>query len=148
MDAESSRMVEWTNANPAPIDLVLQARVEEYDPESGRLRQACVVPRQWANPLGDVAGGSLCQLLDASASKAGSLASRFELAMITLDLRAEFHRPVKPGPVTAVGEVVKLGRSTAFLAAEVFGPDGNLALSGRLTAKVVALPPGFGPFAE
>lgn len=89
----------------------------------------------WRNEIvgspttGAVHGGILGCLVDACAGFAIIAATGESLA--TIDMRVDYHRPAAPGPLTAHGEIVKLGRTTGTADCRIFDERQELVASGR-----------------
>ncbi|MBB4631097.1 hotdog fold thioesterase [Sphingosinicella soli] len=83
-----------------------------------------------SNPMvGSAHGGVLAALID--------LTGLYTLLMLgiqakaTADLRVDYHRPATTGPLTARGQVVKIGRQICVAETRILGPDDKLLASGR-----------------
>jgi uncharacterized domain 1 len=74
-------------------------------------------------------GGVLASLVDLTADFA--IAARIGRGAPTVDLRVDYHRTAMPGKLTAVGKVIKLGRTLATAEAQVLDEQGKLVASGR-----------------
>ncbi len=61
--------------------------------------------------------------------------SNFSIFIPTLELKVSFLRAGYPGPMVATGEVVRLGKSVAFLEGSLLDGDGNLLLRASATAR-------------
>jgi uncharacterized protein (TIGR00369 family) len=108
------------------------------DPEAGTIEIAFHPGRAFLNPHGTVQGGFVAAMLDDTMGPA--LVSKTDGAFIpfSLDMNVSFVRPVKPGRVIGRGRVVHLGKSLAFLEAELFDEAGILLARATSTARVVA----------
>lgn len=74
-------------------------------------------------------GGILAAFVDLAADYA--IAARLGRGVPTVDLRTDFHKAARPGPLTAHARVVKLGRTLATAEASIFDGAGALVASGR-----------------
>ena len=83
-----------------------------------------------SNPMiGSAHGGILASLVDLTGLYtllAGGVAAR-----ATVDLHVDYHRPATSGPLTAHGQIVKIGRQISVAETLVLEPDGKLVASGR-----------------
>jgi uncharacterized protein (TIGR00369 family) len=83
-----------------------------------------------SNPMiGSAHGGVLASLVDLTGLYtliAGGAAAR-----TTADLHVDYHRPATSGPLTAHGQIVKIGRQISVAETQILGPDGKLVASGR-----------------
>jgi len=84
---------------------------------------------QHHNPMGIVHGGVLCDLADAAMGVAMAAALEEGEAFSTVELQMNYFRAVTEGRLTALGRLVRRGRTTAYLESEI--TDGE----GRLVAK-------------
>lgn len=83
---------------------------------------------------GTTHGGVLAAIIDATASY--TVASAIGRIGPTLDLRVDYHKGAKPGPLTALGRLVKAGRSIVTVDVSLQDADGNLLASGRMVSFV------------
>jgi uncharacterized protein (TIGR00369 family) len=54
-------------------------------------------------------------------------------SFLTADLRVEFMRSARPGPLLAEGRVVQRNRRVAFCSADLFDQERNLLATSRCT---------------
>lgn len=94
---------------------------------------------EFTNPMGNVQGGILTAMLDEAMSVAGLIASGMTAAMPTLEMKASFLRPAPPGVFVAIGQVVKLGKTIAFLEGELFDGAERLIAKASATAMPFAI---------
>ena len=126
------RFEEATNRPPGSETLgfrlvrVEQARLEVEAAFEGR--------REFCNPMGVIQGGFLTAMLDDAMSVAGLVASGMTHVMPTLEMKTSFLRPAPPGPLFAVGRVLKWGRTIAFTEGELFDGDRRLLAKASATA--------------
>jgi uncharacterized protein (TIGR00369 family) len=82
-------------------------------------------------------GGMVTTILDSAMGQAcWSVLSQDEV-FLTADLRVEFYRTTRPGPLTARGTVLKRTSRLAFCAAELFDAEDRLLASSRCTQAVL-----------
>jgi len=86
------------------------------------------------NPMGHVQGGYVCAMLDECMSVAGLITSGMTCVVPTLEMKTSFLRPALPGPLRAVGWVVKWGRTICFSEGELYDPEGRLLAKASATA--------------
>ncbi|MCP2331632.1 MULTISPECIES: PaaI family thioesterase [Actinoalloteichus] len=88
-------------------------------------------PEWVADPdAGYTHGGILATIVDLTADWA--LVSRLGRGVPTVDMRVDYHRAASRGEdLTAVGEVVRFGRTLAVAEARVHDGQGRLVASGR-----------------
>ncbi len=111
---------------PPPIADTLGFRLTEA--EAGRVIFTAQ-PAAWQyNPIGSVHGGMLATLLDSAAGCAVHSRLPAGTAYTSLDLAVRYLRPVTvdTGPLTCTGEVVSMGRRTAFAQTRLTDSTGRL----------------------
>jgi len=86
------------------------------------------------NPMKQVQGGYLCAMLDEAMSVACMVASGMTHVAPTAEMKTSFLRPALPGPLKAIGRVVKWGRTIAFTEGELFDGEGRLVAKASGTA--------------
>ena len=109
----------------APHVAVLGYRIEEVEP--GAVVLSWQVPDMLLNPAGIAHGGFLVALLDDAAGLAA--ASRYPrfVPQLTVQLHADFLKPVLPGVTHRIeGQLVRGGRSSNLADARILSPDGEL----------------------
>ncbi|MGH7721518.1 MAG: PaaI family thioesterase [Candidatus Dormibacteria bacterium] len=90
-----------------------------------------------------VQGGLVTALLDTAMGGACWTVLNLDQVFLTADLRVEFLRVSRPGPLSATGTVVRRTRRVVFCAAEVRDPDGAVLAMSRCTQIIL---PNAGPF--
>jgi uncharacterized protein (TIGR00369 family) len=84
-----------------------------------------------------IQGGLVTAVLDSAMGGAcWTVLDRDEL-FLTADLRVEFFRPTRPGPLRAVGRVVRKTQRVVFCAAELFDAGGTTLAASRCTQVVL-----------
>lgn len=87
-------------------------------------------------------GGMVTTILDSAMGAAAWSVLTAEEVFLTADLRVEFYRASRPGPLIAAGLVIKRTSRLVFCSAELFDGDGRLLAGSRCTQTV--LPAGSG----
>ncbi len=126
----------FTRLPAPPAAETLGWELVKEDPAAGSIEIAFHPGEAFLNPHGTVQGGFVAAMLDDTMGPA--LVSMTDGASIpsSLDMNVTFLRPVKPGRVIGKGRVVKLGKSLAFLEAELFDEAGELLARATSTARV------------
>jgi len=88
---------------------------------------------QHASPLGTVHGGILCDLADAAMGCAHAASLDDDDSFTTLELKLNFLKPVWEGKLTAVGTVIKSGRTIGLAECRVTDDTGALVAFGTST---------------
>lgn len=117
-------------------------RLLAVDAEAGTMEVAFDAKPEFRNPAGYVQGGMLAAMMDDTMGPMLVVHTQGRFYPSTIDLNTQFLRPVAVGPVSVKGRVTKLGRAVAFLEAELFNSDGELA--ARSTASAALVPGIFG----
>lgn len=113
--------------------------------EPGRSVVEWNAPPEYCFPTGTgpvVQGGLVAAQLDSAMGGACWSVLEPGETFLTADLRVEFLRTTRPGPLTAVGTVVRRTRRVVFCAAELFDAGGTLLAASRCTQVVL---PADGP---
>lgn len=117
--------------DPPPVAQLIGFRMVEADP--GRVVFELDAGPQHASPLGTIHGGVICDVADAAMGCAhASLLDEGE-TFTTLELKVNFLKPVWQGRLTAVGTVVKAGRTVGLTACDVTDASGSLVAHGTST---------------
>jgi len=87
----------------------------------------------FANPTGAIQGGFLAAMLDEAMSTCCIIASNVTMNAPTLEMKVSFLRPLFVGKASCTARIVKLGKTIAFVEAELFDPDGALAAKASAT---------------
>jgi uncharacterized protein (TIGR00369 family) len=105
------------------------------DPVAGTIDVAFHPDERLLNPRGTVQGGFVAAMLDDTMGPALVSMTDGKLIPASIDMTVSFVRPVKPGRVVGRGRVVNLGKSIAFLEAELYDEEGRLL--ARATGSAV-----------
>jgi uncharacterized protein (TIGR00369 family) len=112
---------------PPPAAVLLGWQLERVDPEAGTIEVSFTAKEDFLNLAGQVQGGFLAAMLDATLGPAlVATLSDGEWAP-TICLNVQFVRPAKPGRLRGGGRVVRRGRDIAFLAGELLDGDDVVA---------------------
>lgn len=82
-------------------------------------------------------GGLVTAVLDASMGGAAHSVLDGGQTFLTADLRVEFLRPARPGPVRATGTIVRRTRRVVFCSADLADGDGAVLATSRCTQVVL-----------
>lgn len=131
------RIMEILSSRPlAPASEMLGFRIIDLDPEHGTARVGYQAKPEFCNPLGVIQGGFLTAMVDEAMAVACVAMANFSIFIPTLELKVSFLRAGYPGPMEATGQVVRMGKSVAFLEGSLFDEDGNLLIRASATGKV------------
>lgn len=118
----------------------LSMKVEAVCQEEHTVELSFVGLEEWTNPMGGIQGGFLSAMLDEAMSTTGVVGANFEKVLPTLEFKVTFLRPALPGRITATGRWIRIGKSVAFLEAELFDNEGNLVARSSSTASPRPIP--------
>jgi uncharacterized protein (TIGR00369 family) len=127
----------FAKLSPPAASRLLGFRLIEADREAGRVVAEFTARPDFCNPMGSVQGGFLAAMLDDAMAVAALVKSDFRHVVPTLEMKVSFLAAARPGPLTAEGRVVQLGRSIAFLEGRLSDPDGRLLATASATARLV-----------
>jgi uncharacterized protein (TIGR00369 family) len=94
--------------------------------EVGRVTFELDVGPQHSSPPGTLHGGILCDLADAAMGCANLSRLEPDEMFTTVELKINFLKPVWEGRLTAVGEVIKAGRTLALIDCRVTDEEDSL----------------------
>ncbi len=122
-------------APSAPIHHLLQLEVLEC--AAGRARIRFPARDQFYISNGTVQGGIVATWIDTTMAFAvRSLLPRPEMGSPTIELHITYLRPVRAGPMLAEAQVVRLGRTVAYVEASLFDAHGRLVARGTSTQMI------------
>ncbi len=115
-------------------DLIGMRMVEA---EAGRVTFELDVGPQHSSPPGTLHGGILCDLADAAMGCANLTRLEPDELFTTVELKINFLKPVWEGKLTAVGSVIKGGRTIALTECHVTDEDGSLVAYATSTCMTI-----------
>ena len=118
----------------------LSGRIRELSYDAGTVTLDFEVAQSLANPFGTVQGGIIATLLDACIGIAGAVKSGGTLAMPLIEMKTSFVRPILPGTVVGMGEVIRLGKNLAFIEGTLLSEAGNVLARASATALPISWP--------
>ena len=128
--AELQRVLAGEDAG-APVGRLIGFRVTSVEP--GRVEVQLEAGPQHSSPPGTLHGGVLCDIADAAMGMA--LFSQLDdgQAFATVELKINFLKPVWTGLLTAVGTVVKQGRTISLCRCDITDEGGSLVAHATCT---------------
>jgi uncharacterized protein (TIGR00369 family) len=118
---------------------LLSRRFVDHDKDADRVRIEFEATRGMLNPADFVQGGILAAMLDDTMGAAIWLKTGGAFYPITIDMTVTFLAAARPGRLTGEGCVVQLGKTIAFLEAQLREEGG--ALIARATSSVRLVKP-------
>ena len=111
----------------------------DFDAETSTIDLAFTPTEDFTNPTGNVLGAFLAAMLYDTVGPALLATLRPDQFQTTLELKASFLRPVRPGRIFARGRVVRREGDLAFLEAVLTNSGGEVTSTATATARVIAL---------
>jgi uncharacterized protein (TIGR00369 family) len=90
-----------------------------------------------ANPMGTLHGGVLCDVADAAMGIAYASTLEEGESFTTLELKINFLKPIWSARLTAIGRVVKRGRTVGMAECDITEQDGNLVARASSTCMTL-----------
>ena len=129
-------MVENGGPRP-PAAETLGFRLVSMDDERGEVEGTFEAKPEFANMLGGVQGGFLAAMLDTTVSCALLAVLPAEHFAPTLQLNLSYLAVAPLGTLTGRGRVLRRGASVAFLAGELYDPEGTVVTTATATARII-----------
>lgn len=120
-----------------PPPIARQVGFEAVSREMGRAVVEFQAGPEHMNPMGTVQGGVLCDVGDAAMGIAFSTLLDEGESFTTVELKANYLKPVFEETLTAVGEVVRKGRTIGLVECDVNNEDGDLV--ARLSSTCLVM---------
>ncbi len=136
-DTDTVERIRELNSAAPPCVRSLGGSVEDYDPERRRIVMSFSMPLEFCHSGNVVQGGFVTGMLDAAMAHVVFMELGMRVALPSLDINVSFLRPTLAGPQRAHGHILRLGRSVAFLEAELFDDEGRLTARATSTARVI-----------
>lgn len=132
----SDDVVDRINAHPPAVIRTLKGRVAAYAPERHEVRMQFDIGLEFCHTVDIVQGGFITAMLDAAMAHVVIAAEHGKVRVSSIDIHVSFLRPARAGGFTAVGAIVKSGRTIAFLKAELYSDKGELVATATSSAHL------------
>lgn len=133
--SDEDMLARFRNAKKRPAcSDTLGMELIEVNQDAMTLKMAFTASEAFSNPTGAIQGGFLTAMLDEAMSVCCIIASNISMTAPTLELKTSYLRPLFPGPATAHARILKFGKSTAFMEAELYDPEGRMVAKASATA--------------
>jgi uncharacterized protein (TIGR00369 family) len=130
----SDDIVEQFNTRQPAVIKTLKGRVLAFALERKELRMEFDIGVEFCHTVDIVQGGFITAMLDASMAHVVMAVEPAKVRVSSIDITVSFLRPARAGRYTAVGSIVKTGRTVAFLKAELFTDKGELVATATSSA--------------
>jgi uncharacterized protein (TIGR00369 family) len=131
-DAEMLARFQNSKKRP-PCTETVGMKVTHIDQAKMTARFEFEAKTDFANPTGAIQGGFIAAMLDEAMSSTAIMASNVTMNAPTLEMKVSFMRPLFVGKATAEARILKWGKSTCFIEAELFDPEGQLVAKASAT---------------
>jgi len=105
--------------------------------ETGQVVVELEADERFANPMGTLHGGILCDIADAAMGLAYASTLEEGESFTTLELKINFLKPVWKAKLRAVGKVVKRGRTIGLVECDVIDEQENLVARAGSTCMTL-----------
>jgi uncharacterized protein (TIGR00369 family) len=122
-----------------PCAALLGWTLLEHDAAKGWVRIAFEGRPEFLNPAGFIQGGMLTAMLDDTMGPAVHLMTEGRFYTVTIGLTVSFLAPAKPGRLIGEGQVVQLGKSIAFVDANLANGDGMLVARASAQTRLIPM---------
>jgi uncharacterized protein (TIGR00369 family) len=139
MAARDTQAFDWirhTFEAELPIARLLGARPTACDPGAGRLTVEFSPRPEFCNLLGWVQGGILTAMLDMAMSFAVLATLDRNHVVPSLEIKTSYLSPVKLGLVIGEGQLLRRGRSIAFMEGRLLDTDGKVLTTATGTGQI------------
>lgn len=134
MPLNAEDLMDRMNRRQAPTNILFNTQIIALRPEEGVVRASFDIDARFLNPAGQVQGGIVCAMLDDITAIACIAKSGKRIFVPTLEMKTSYFAPAKPGRLYGEARCLKLGRSFAFVEADLTDEDGTLLARMSLTA--------------
>lgn len=121
-----------------PCAELLGWHVVDARPEDGWICIGFEGRPEFLNPAGSIQGGFLAAMLDDTMGPAVFAATNGALYTATIDMNVSYLRPAKVGPLFGEGQVVRLGKTVAFVEGRLLDNEGAVVARATSSARLVA----------
>jgi uncharacterized protein (TIGR00369 family) len=120
-----------------PIAGLLGWSLVDHDAPKGVVRIAFEARAEFLNPAGYIQGGMLAAMLDDTMGPAVLLMTEGKFYTVTIGMTVSFLAPARPGRMVGEGRVVQLGKTIAFMEADLRDSEGALVARAASQARLV-----------
>ncbi|MDD5335349.1 MAG: PaaI family thioesterase [Rhodoferax sp.] len=125
----TDEIIQLLNQNKPACVQTLHGQVLAFNPEKNQLTMQFEPGLDCCHSVDIVQGGYITAMLDAAMAHMTIASEKFRVALSSIDINVSFLRPSRAGRYTAVGSIVKLGKTVGYLRAELFNDKGELTAS-------------------
>lgn len=123
---------------PAPVAALVGFKLTAARPGEAVIEMEA--GERHANPMGTLHGGILCDIADATMGIAYACALDDDETFTTLEMKINFLKPIWKARLTAIGRVVKQGRTIGLVECDVRDETGSLVARASSTCMTLRGP--------
>lgn len=136
----AQEIIDTLNANRQPCMVTLgEGEIVEVDLDRGFVAINFTASERHCHSGNVVQGGFVTGWIDSAMSMAVITRSQRTLNPATLEIKTSFLKSAHPGICRAEGWIEKMGRSVAFLEAQLLDTKGDVIARGSSTARLIPL---------
>jgi uncharacterized protein (TIGR00369 family) len=120
---------------PPPIAKLIGFKIVSL--ESGQVIVELEADERFANPMGTLHGGILCDIADAAMGLSYASTLDEGESFTTLELKINYLKPVWQAKLRAVGKVVKRGKTIGLVECDVIDEQNNLVARASSTCMTL-----------
>ena len=137
----NEEFVDLLNRHPQPCNVTLGQTLISVDQEAGRSVSTFVAKPEFCHSEVIVQGGFLTGMIDNVMTHSLFAAVGLDIIVPTLEMKVSFLNPANAGIIRGEGEVIRRGKSTAFLEGTLFNEEGTMLVRGSATVRIIQKPP-------
>ncbi len=134
-------MYKKLNEHAPPSVRTLGGSIDSFDQETGIIEFCFEASEKMTHSGGIIQGGFIAGMLDAAMAHVVFCVLDRMVILATLEIKVSYLDIVRPGSLRATGQVLRMGKSVAFLEAELFSADERLLAKGSSTVRIIDRPP-------
>ena len=138
----SEEMIDAMNSHAPPSLQKLGGRVLGYDRDRQEIELSFQIDETFCHSGDIVQGGYIASMLDASMAHAVLVELVDFVVVATLEIKVSYFDITRPGELQAFGRITRLGKSIAFMEADLRDSDGTLLAAATSTARIIRKKPG------
>ena len=121
---------------PACVEL-LGGAVTGFEPDQQQITMEFLPGLNCCHSGNIIQGGFVTAMLDAAMAHAAMALEQFKAIPSSIDINVSFLRPARQGRYRSVGTAIKLGRTVAYLRAELFDVQDTLVATATSSVYLV-----------
>ena len=116
------------------------SKILEFSRENQSIKIEYIAEPRHCHSGNIVQGGYVTGWIDSAMAHSVMIPTDFKFSPLTLELKITFLKSANPGIIIAAANVIKLGKSIAFVEGTLTNESGDLIAKGTSTNKLVPMP--------